>query len=181
MDNYQFVAEISKLRPSSTFLTLHKYADEHGGLADYQLVFNISYKNALQRSIDTLKAMSLSTDLERQARQELLDSFQASLSKDEETLDESDGVYRRFYDDDGQPIKGVRYHEPTDTLHLYGLVFQKRTYMPGSYKKVNSRPLTIAKNKLRALTSVGKFRTFRLNAGQVDSVSVGKLSLLPPE
>lgn len=185
MDSLQFVSEISKLRPSSTFLTLHKYASDSGELADYQIVFNISYKNALQRSIDTLEAMSLSTDLERQARQELLDSFQASLNKDDQELDEAAGphqdVYRRFYDEEGQPIKGVRYHEPTETLHLYGLVFQKRSYMPGSYKKVNSRPLTIAKNKLRALTSVGKFRTFRLNAGQVDSVSVGKLSLLPPE
>jgi hypothetical protein len=179
MDNQQFVSTISQLRPSSTFLTLHKYASDSGELADYNIVFNISYKAALQRSIDTLNAMTLTTDLEKQARNELLESFATSLAKDEETQEEDDGTYRRFYDEEGNPIKGVRLHKDTDTLHLYGLVLQKRTYLPGTYKKVNSKPLTIAKNKLRALTSCGKFRSFIIDATKVDSISVQGLSLLP--
>ena len=181
MNNESFVQELSKIRPSSTFLTLHAYADEHGGLADYQIVFNMSYKNALQRSIDTLTALTLSTDLEKQARQELLDSFHTSLTKDETVQEEVDGTYCRFYDDDGKAIKGVRLHQATGNLHLYGLVVNKFVRMPGYYKKVNHKPLTVAKSKLRALTSVGKFRQFILNSSQVESVSVDKMSLLPPE
>jgi hypothetical protein len=179
MDNYQFVAEISRVRPSSTFLCLKGYCNEAGELADYNIVFNMSYKNALERSIATLNAMSLSTDLERQARTELLESFQASLAKD--PIEEVADAYRHFEDEEGNIIKGVKQHMATGNLHLYGLVVNKFVRMPGHYKKVNHKPLTVAKSKLRSLTSVGKFRQFILNSSQVESVSVDKMSLLPPE
>lgn len=179
MDNYQFVAEISRIRPSSTFLTLKGYCNANGELADVQIVFNMSYKNALERSIKTLTEMHLTSDLEKQAREELLESFQTSLAKD--PIEEVADAYRHFEDEEGNVIKGVKQHIATGEIHIYGLIVQKRVYMPGHYKKVNSKPLTIAKNKLRALTSVGKFRQFKINASQVESVNVGKMELLPPE
>jgi hypothetical protein len=53
--------------------------------------------------------------------------------------------------------------------------------MPGLYTKGNRRPLTVAKDKLRHLTPVGKFRQFKITPSQLDSISVENLSLLPPE
>jgi hypothetical protein len=179
MDNHQFVAEISRLRPSSTFLAIKGYMNASGELADYSLVFNMSYKAALERSIITLKTMHLTSDLEKKAREELLESFQTSLAKP--PVEEVADAYRHFEDEEGSPIKGVKEHMATGNLHLYGLVVAKRIYMPGHYKKVNHKPLTVAKNKLRALTPCGKFRQFILNSSQVESVSVDKMSLLPPE
>lgn len=182
MDNATFISELSKLRPSATFLTLKGYRSESSEIADYSVAFHISYENALKRSIEKLSAMDLTGDLEKQARFELLDSFAKSLARGASSpeLEERDPTYSYFKDDDGNYIKGVKMHTDTWTLHLYGLVVHKRVLMSGIHKHVNSRPLTIAKDKLRHLTPVGKFRQFKLLSSQVDSVQVEKLSLLPP-
>ena len=182
MDNQAFVNELSKLRPASTFLTLKGYRSESSEIADYSLAFHISYANALKQSIATLEALATVGDLEAQAKRELLESFHKSLLKGEETaVEDIDDAYTRFFDDDGNYIKGVKMHTATGALHLYGLVVHKRVLMPGNYAKVNSKPLTIAKNKMRALTRVGKFQQFKILPSQVDKIAVEGLDLLPPE
>jgi hypothetical protein len=96
-------------------------------------------------------------------------------------LEERDPTFSYFKGDDGNYVKGVKLHAATDTLHLYGLVVHKRVLMPGLYASKNRRPLTVAKDKLRYLTPVGKFRSFKMTPFQVDSISVENVSLLPPE
>lgn len=178
----EFVAELSKIRPSSTFLVIHKYRNEQSELADFNILFHISYKNALEKSLKTLEAFEPKDDLQKQAQQELIVSFLDSLYKIDTTkIDEIDDGYQRFFDENSLPIKGIKLHISTNMLHLFGLVVHKKIYLPGKYPKINSKPLTIAKNELRHLTPVGKFRQFRITAGQVDSIRVEKLMLLPPE
>lgn len=182
MDNKMFLAELAKLRPASTFLTLHSYRNEASEVADYSIAFHMSYKSALERSIERLQALSPTKELEKLAREELIASFHKSLLRMEETpLEEIEDAYTHFLGDDGKPIKGVKMHTATQALHLYGLVVFKRILMPGSYKKVNHKPLTLAKDKLRYLTPVGKFRQFRILPNQVDSIRVQGIELLPPE
>ena len=183
MDSQTFVTELGKLRPSSTFLTLRGYRNEASEIADYSIAFHMSYENALKRSIKTLSELELTGDLEKQARFELLDSFARSLAKGAATpdLEERDPTYSYFKDDDGNYIKGVKYHPGKDTIYLYGLVVHKRVLLPGMYPTKNKAPLTAAKDKLRYLTSVGKFRSFKMTPAQVDSIQVENLSLLPPE
>lgn len=180
MDHVSFVQEIAKLRPSSTFLTLKGYRAESSEISNVSLVFNISYTNALTRSIATLESLSLGTDLERQARSELLESYRKSLANPEK-VEEREPAYTYFLNDDNEPVKGVKYHIASGTLHLYGLVSQKKILLPGIYKTVNSRPLTIAKRKLSSLTSVGKFRQYKLTSDRVDSINVQGMELLPPD
>ena len=181
MDTFAFVDELSKLRPSSTFLTLRGYRNDHSEVADYSVAFHISYENALKRSLEVLSAVDTQTDLEKQAKLELMASFAKSLGNMAVTpVEEIDDAYTRFFDDDGKYIKGVKMHTATGALHLYGLVVHKRVLMPGFYPKKNQKPLTVAKDKMRYLTPVGKFRQFKLLSSQVDSISVENLSLLPP-
>ena len=178
----KFVSEIAKLKPQSTFLTVKGYRNSSSEVADYSIVFNINYTNALKRSIATLEAMSLSNDLERQAREELLASYNKSLIRgEEETIEERTDAYQHFQNDDGSYIRGVKWHTATSTLHLYGLINAKRVLLPGIYPKVNSRPLTIAKHKLSSLCSVGKFRQFKLTEDNVEYIAVQNMTLLPPE
>ena len=127
--------------------------------------------------------MDLTSDLEKEARIQLIASFESSLIKMANTsIDEVVDAYTRFFDAEGNYIKGVKLHTETNTLHLYGLVAQKRVLMPGNYDKSdNRRPLTVAKDRLRYKTQVGKFRQFKITPSQVDSISVQNLSLLPPE
>lgn len=183
MDTQTFVTELGKLRPSSTFLTLRGYRNEASEIADYSIAFHMSYENALKRSIKVLAELELTGDLEKQARFELLDSFAKSLARGAASpeLEERDPTYTYFKDDDGNFIKGVKYHPGKDTVYLYGLIVHKRVLLPGMYKDKNSASLTVAKNKLRYLTPVGKFRSFKMTPSQVDSITVENLSLLPPE
>ena len=180
MNNIDFVAEISKLRPSSTFLTLKGYRAESSEISDVSLVFNISYPNALKRSIATLESLTLGNDLERQARLELLESYRKSLSNPEK-VEEREPAYTYYVDEENNPIRGVKLHISSGTLHLYGLVNAKKILLPGIYKTVKSRPLTIAKRKLASLCSVGKFRQYKVTSDRVDSIQVQGLSLLPPD
>jgi hypothetical protein len=182
MDQAQFVAELGKLRSSSMFLTLKGYRNNFSEIADYQIVFHISYRSALEKSISMLESLPLISNLEKQARDELLASFGKSLSKAEELpIEEREDGYTHFLNEEGKFIKGVKLHDATNTLHIYGLINWKRVLMPGIYKSVNSSELTIAKNKLRYLTQVGRFRQFKITSNQVDCISVQNLSLLPPD
>jgi hypothetical protein len=183
MDTQKFVTELGKLRPASTFLAILGYRNDASEIADYSLAFHFSYENALKKSIKVLSELDLTTDLEKQARTELLASFENSLARGSATpeLEERDPTYQYFTDDDGNYIKGVKYHPGKDQVYLYGLVVHKRVRLPGIYPQKNKRPLTVAKDKLRYLTPVGKFRSFIMTSSQVDSISVENLSLLPPE
>ena len=181
MNQTKFVAELSKLRPSATFLSILGYRNEYSEVADYSLIFHMSYQNALKRSLLALESIVPTSDLESVAKQELVAGFQKSLDKMAEIpLEELEDGYTRFFDEDGKYIKGVKLHDATNTLHLYGLVAHKRVLMPGDYPKSNKRPLTMAKDKLRKLCPVSKFRQFRITPDQVNSISVENLSLLPP-
>lgn len=181
MNNQEFINELSKLRPSSTFLTLKGYRNEYSEIADYNIIFHMSYENALKRSIVILKNLSPISDLEIQAQDELLISFNESLRKLIITpIEKIEDGYKHFIAEDGSYIKGIKLHIKSNTLHLYGLVQYKRVLMPGLYPHKNHAPLTVVKNKMRYLTPAGKFRQFKMLSSQVDLISVENLSLLPP-
>jgi hypothetical protein len=181
MERKKFVEELSKLRPSATFLSLLGYRNEHSEVADFSIVFHISYENALRRSVAALETVVPTDTLQALAKRELIDGYNASLNKIALTpVEEIDDAYTRFFDSDGKYIKGVKLHTETDTLHLYGLVNSKRVLIPGQYPKHNKRELTKAKDVLRKFCPVEKFRQFRITPSQVDRISVENLSLLPP-
>lgn len=181
MDQKQFVSELAKLRPQATFLTLIGYRNEYSEVADYSIVFHMSYENALKRSIAALESVVPMDSLQALAKQELIDGYTSSLKNMAETpVEEIDDAYTRFFDENGRYIKGVKLHTTTGVLHLYGLVNLKRVIMPGHYPQRNRRELTIAKDKLRKMCPVAKFRQFRILPSQVDRIAVESLSLLPP-
>jgi len=183
MNKLEFVTELSKLSRGSTFLTLNKYENEHSEVANFSIVFHISYQNSLKKSIQTLKELELTEDLDLIARDELIDSFNASLNKMAQvSIEDIDDAYTRFFDQDNKYIKGVKLHTATNNLHLYGLVVHKKVLIPGDYpKKDTRRPLTKAKDALRAKCQVGRWRQFRILPEQVESIAVQNLSLLPPD
>lgn len=181
MKQKQFLSALSKLNPSSTFLTLSGYKSENEEVADYNIIFHINYENALKRSVAILEDIFPETPLQIQARNELLDGYNKSLINIAETINQEDNNFEHFYDLDGNVIKGVKKHTETGAIHIYGLFNNKRVVTAGTYKTTNKRPLTIAKDRYRRLCPVSKFRQFVLTDDKVDHISVGNLSLLPPE
>lgn len=182
MNKEDFVSELSKIRPSSTFLYLQKYNSLANELANFSIIFHISYQNALKKSIAILENMVPNSMLQAEAKHSVLLSFHDSLEKCQTIpVEEIDDAYTRFFDSDGSYIKGVKLHARTSTLHLYGFVHKKQILMPGIYKKVNSAPLTIEKEKLRRMTPLSKFRQFKITPNQLEKISVEGLNLLPPQ
>lgn len=173
---------MSKLHPSSTFLTVAGYRNAHSEVANYSIVFNMSYHNALLRSIDFLEKMASSSAAENFAREEVINDLRISLNNNKSyPIEEREDAYRHFQDQDGNYIKGVKLHMRSDTLHLYGLVAHKRVLMPGIYPSRKENPLAKAKRQLRHATPVGKFRQFKILPSQVEYIAVSKLTLLPPD
>ncbi len=182
MDRKSFVAALANLRPNSTFLSIVGYRNEHGELSDQNIVFHMSYNAALRSSIVALSSMSLIDPLDIRARNELVLSFKNSLEKIAYTpIEELDDGYTRFYDENAAHIKGIKLHNTSNTLHIYGLVVSKTIREPGNYKHVNSSLNTIHKNKLRRRTPVGNFRQYRITPEQVEWIKVENLKLLPPK
>jgi hypothetical protein len=181
MNKTEFVAELSKLRPSATFLSLLGYRNEFSEVADYSLVFHINYENALKRSVEKLRQVNPTNSLELRAKEELIDGYTNSLKKISQTsIEEISDAYTRFFDSNGNYIKGIRAHTATGVLYLYGFVNCKRVIIPGTYPMRRQEDLTMAKNKLRKMVPVSKFRQFIITPNRVNRIAVASLSLLPP-
>jgi len=176
MNHSNIINALSTIRPSSTFLQLHNYRNQDGEVANYNIVFHVSYKNALERAIATLQTYQPENELEAQAKQELIDGYQASLQKDSDTMQPH---YQAILSSEGLPIKGVKIHKSTNTLHLYGTVVTKKVVKKGKNKTTKSKPLTMAKNKLRSLTSLASFSQFKITPSNLDKIVVEKMELLP--
>lgn len=176
LNKQDFIDEISKLKNNSTFLSVINYKNKFNEIANYSIIFNFSYKNAVRKSISTLSNYIPKSAIEMQAKADLLFSFQNSLLKlDIHQLDEIvDNCYNPI-------IKGVKIHKETEELYLSGMVVHKKIIIPGNYKEIKSKPLTIAKNELLKLCPTSKFRQFIINSNQVDYISVRNLRLLPPQ
>jgi hypothetical protein len=101
--------------------------------------------------------------LDKQAAEELLNSFTASLNGTQENYTK-EHVYVDVSDSSGKTVQGIKRNINDGSLQIFGLLHSKVQITPPTIedKPVKSRPLTIAKNKLRKDLPVGKFREFAL-------------------
>lgn len=174
------IETLATIRPSSTFVTLKGYKSATSGeVADHQIVFHMSYQSALEKSIAALETVVPADDLEAQAKGELLASYRKSLDKvKSEPMEIVGDHYERVIDADGNHVKGCKVHRESGELHLFGLALRKTVLVPGTYKEVKRRPLTIAKDKLRKGLPVERFRQFIIAPGSFEEMRVENLSLL---
>lgn len=161
------IEQLANIRLSSTIITLHGYKSSRGEVADYQLAFHNSYRNALARSIAVLEQIKTVSDLQEKARTELLESYSFSLKN----LDQEDKFYERVIHN-GNEVKGLKRHKETGKLYLTGSLIRKTVLEPGVVYTPNKRELTIAKDELRKSLPTNKFRQFSLNKDSLESISV---------
>lgn len=142
----------------------------------------MSYENALVRSIAIVEKFKPQGETQERAQVEVLASYKESLHRVRTVpIEEVNDAYYRYHDDDGKLIDCIKLHVETDILHMFGLLNMKRVHVPGTYKKVNSRQLTIEKKKIQRLCPLSRFRQFRLHYSQLEKIRVQNISLLPPD
>jgi len=173
--NTAIPVELLKLSSSSTFLSVKGYTNEFGEKSNFQIVFNIDYIKAVKKAIKIWTEYQPQSDLESYARNELIQSYTDTLNNCSRSTSAS--AYIPISDLRGNLIKGVKFHYKENAIHLFGFLLKKKVLIPGVYIKRNKRPLTHAKDRLRSLTNLSKFRQFKLVQGRFDTINVGKLSL----
>lgn len=135
-----------------------------GEVARYTLQLGFDYRKSLERSRLALEIEAPAlAGIEAQAAAELLASIDASLAGTQEGYTKAE-AYVDAFDSTGKVVPGVKRNVNDGSLQIFGLLHSKVQIAPPTIerKEVKSRPLTIAKNKLRKDLPIGKFREFAL-------------------
>ena len=146
------------------------YTNQKGETSKYLLHLNVNYGRVLANDLKALQRIDRTslTGVELQALDELIASVQSSINGFNPNYTKHD-----YYEvlTPGFPVK---FHE--DTLYVNAFVVKKVVIVPVEYPAVKSSAKTIAKNKMRKLLKTNKFREFRLDLTQIESVRMnGKI------
>jgi hypothetical protein len=176
-----FLTELSKISPNSTFLTLVGYKNSIGEVSNYSIVFNSDYTTALKKSIAILENYEPDSDIDDysgpKAKAELLASLYSSLDNITNGKN-TDSTYTHFGNASGTDfMKGVKLHEASNTLYIFGLIVHKKVITAVDKKRKEKS----VKQKMMEMLPVSRFRQFRISSKNVHRVSVQNMSLLPPD
>lgn len=155
------------------FTTLTYRSSESGELAKHTLLFGVDYKAALERDLKYLQRLEKRLGalnygkatqdqlLLFQAATELVESTKKSLAKydgDQLSKEARDkDIYNIIY-------PGVKQHKETGAYYLWALDYKKTVIQPGKPSKpTNSKPLTVAKDRIRRKLRSNRYRNFRLD------------------
>jgi hypothetical protein len=164
-------------------------AKSTGEVAKHTILLNVKRNRCLRVDLENLKKKLPSLDgLQAEACQELIDSITETLETGGNRRYTKTGYYQKV--GNGNVVEGK-----TGVVYVRGYAISKTVLIEGEYKKVNSRPKTIEKNKLRKELKSSRVREFRItgenfifarNRGRtleihtVDPSRLKELQALPP-
>ncbi len=181
MTKVDLLKALSAVRPSSTFLVINGYRNKSGEVANHCIAFHISYSECLYRSFEMVRDYPCSNELEVQAKNELISSYLSRIKNLVKPVAAKDDGFIRFKDPvTDRIINGVKLHEKSNKIHIFGLKVWKKVIVPGFYKPVNSLPLTVAKRKIESLVPVSRFRAFIIEHDTFDYIAVDRQEIMPP-
>jgi len=168
------VAEAIKSIKGCQFASLTYLTKKTKELARYTVNLGFSYHTAVEKSVTELEILMAEmvdkTALPYLAAVEVMESLKKTLAA------HAEGKQNEDYTKAGQYISignGLNLNTVDNTIQLFGLLHSKVVLAEGEPQKpVKSAPMTIAKNKLRKVLSIGKFREFALDEGNVCGVKV---------
>jgi hypothetical protein len=161
------------------FASLVYLSKKHNELSRFTVNLGFSYHNLVEKSVTELELLIAEnsatwTALQKEAAEAVMASLKKTLAA------HAVGEQNADYTKKGQYIpigNGVNLNTSDNTIQLFGLVNSKVVLVPGVYPTVNSKPLTIEKNKITKQLSISKFREFALDLSQVAAVKVNGQTL----
>ena len=141
-----------------SFVSVKGYENKQNEISNQLINVGVSYENAKAKDVETLQNLDVTT-LDTDIDTKLLIEAKLALIKG---LIAPNKVRSQAQKDAYETItKGIKVHNETKRLLVYGYIVSKEVEQKGTFKKVNSRPLTIAKNYLRKhYMKSAKFRQF---------------------
>jgi hypothetical protein len=159
------------------------YTNQNGEKARHTIHFGHNIENLYKADLLEIELMLADkvnplTGIDLQAAMEIRDSIQESLMVG--IGNNSKYTLKGYYDgvSDNSEVK-LHTDEKTGERFLYirGYVHSKAILVEGVYPHVNSRPLTIAKQKIEKNLKRGKIRTFKINVNQLHMIKVNGLTV----
>ena len=161
---------ISKMAAGCRFVSFTYKSKGDGEVARHTILVGFSYHNLVLKSVEELALLLI--DLKGQklaAAEELMTSLRKTLAAHEVGQQNEDYTKAGMY---ASVCNGVNINLNDNSIQIFGLSVSKVVIEEGTYKLVNSRPMTILKNAIRNQLSVSKFREYALDSGVILSGKV---------
>lgn len=157
-----------------TFFSVKNYTNKFGEVSNQKINVGTNYGKMKLKDIETLQNLDITkmqwkssmVDIEI-ARTALIEAF---ISPDKARSEGQTDAYTVI-------SNGIKVHNETGVLYLYGYRVRKTVLVEGIYPTVKSSASTIAKNELRKLLRTNKFVNFGLEVGNELTASGKTLSL----
>lgn len=140
------------------FISVRNYRNEQNELSNYVINIGASYENAKLADTEKLKVADNFKDID--FGKVAAFSEEARIALLEAILNPSSNHSKGQIEAYETICPNVRMHLETGRLFIYGFRISKEVLEKGTYKPVNSRPLTIAKDLIRETLKATKFRNF---------------------
>jgi hypothetical protein len=165
---------VSKSITGLSFVSIRNYTNSSNEVSHNLINIGIRYESAKAKDIEFLQNIDLSSytfkseiSVLEEAKNELIASF---IKPNENRSNGQIDAYTHI-------VSGLKVHNETGLLYIYGYRENKTILVEGEYKKVNSSPLTIAKNELRRLLKTGKFTQYAIEVGNTINANKQTLEL----
>lgn len=148
----QFASFTYEAQPKGTRLSVER--------ARHVVLLGASFEEMYKRDVTALEALIPTlSGLEREGAEKLVATRRQTLVRGFGN-NEAD-THSHAYTSIG--CDGLKVHLETGDIHVMGLKVSKVTLVPATYRTVNSRPETIAKDKVAAMLPSARIRQFNLS------------------
>lgn len=159
---------------SSAQFAYLKYRNMQGELSTYKLNLNTDFMKMYKDDLNTLKNMpinELSDELEIQARNELIESVEKAIVTEFQHEKNPNKNMTSLH-------KSLMFHDEKNEMYLKAVCLEKKVIEPGTYKVVNSRDLTLVKNRIKNQLKQSKIRNFRINLNQIKKITTNNTRIV---
>jgi len=149
---------------SGGFFSVKNYKNQNGEISNYLLNVKVNIDTLKKKDVEKLNSFVPENDLQAKAKEELLNSL---TNPSDATKNRSEGQKNAYvYVSDG-----IKLHTETMKLFFVGQRVKKTIVVNGVYPAVNSRPLTIEKNKIKKTLSSPNYRQFQIGTiGEIKDI-----------
>lgn len=150
------------------FASITYKSKETGEIARHTLLLGVNVERAYKRDLSVYKGKSARLQgVESVACGELIVSLEESL-----TVGIGNNSAYTCKDVYTPVAPGIKTHNETGAVYVNGFSLGKKVLQPGVYKAVKSSDKTLAKNALRKIGKMGRFRQFVIDPANVRQVRV---------
>lgn len=148
------------------FFGVRNYENKQGEISNYVVNVKVNYDNLKEKDIDICENFKPKTQIEVDAKDDLMEAF---INPKQSTKNRSNAQIDAYV----YIADGIKLHKESLDLFFVGHRVNKKVLVKGIYPIVKSRPLTIAKNKIRKLFSTSNYRSFKI--GNIEDIKDFKI------